>query len=63
MYIEELRELVPPPDQNSVGVCNQITLRMLYYIISSLVTLLKVTDALYKSYIVYIIYIGLVGMP
>jgi hypothetical protein len=28
-----------------VGVCNQITLLILYYIISRLVTLLKVTDA------------------
>jgi hypothetical protein len=44
MYIQELREMVSPPSQNTVGICNQITLRILYYISSRLVTLLKVTD-------------------
>ena len=44
MYSEQLREMVPPPAQNTVGVCNQITLLILYYIISRLVTLLKITD-------------------
>jgi len=37
--------MVPPPNQNTVGVCNQITLLILYIISSRLVTLLKVTDA------------------
>ena len=37
--------MVPPPSQNSVGVCNQITLLILYYISSRLVILLKITDA------------------
>ena len=37
--------MVPPPNQNTVGVCNQITLLILYYISSRLVTLLKVIDA------------------
>ena len=45
MYIQRLREIIPPPSQNIVGVCNQITLLMLYYITSRLVTLVKVTDA------------------
>jgi len=40
MYIQNLREMVPPPSQNTVGVCNQITYLILYYISSSLVALL-----------------------
>ena len=44
-YIEQLREMVPPPSQNTVGVCNQITFLILYYISSRLVTHLKVIDA------------------
>jgi hypothetical protein len=36
--------MVPPPSQNTVGVCNQTTLLILYYISSRLVILLKVTD-------------------
>jgi len=45
MYIEKLIEIVTPPTQNTVGVCNQITLLILYYISYRLVTLLKVTNA------------------
>jgi len=45
MYIPQLRELVPPPSQNTVGVCNQITLLVLYYMSSRLATRLNVTDA------------------
>jgi hypothetical protein len=45
LYIEQLRETDPPPNQNIVGVCNHITLLILYYISSSSVTLLKVIDA------------------
>jgi len=41
MYIQQLGEMVPPPRQNTVGVCNQINLLILYYISSILVTLLK----------------------
>ena len=37
--------MVPPPNQNSVGVCNQITLLILYYVICRLLTLLKAIDA------------------
>jgi len=37
--------MVPPPSQNTVGVCNQIALLILYIISSRLVTLLKVIDA------------------
>ena len=36
--------VVPPPSHNIVGVWNQITLLILYYISSRLVTILKVTD-------------------
>ena len=45
MYIQQPREITPPPSQNIVGVCNQTTLLMLYHITSRLVTLVKVTDA------------------
>jgi hypothetical protein len=45
MHIEQLREMVPPPSQNTVAVCNQFTLLILYYISSKLVILLKVSDA------------------
>jgi len=37
--------MVPPPRQNTVAVCNQITILILYYISSRLLILLKVTDA------------------
>jgi len=37
--------MVPPPGQYTVGVYNQITLLILYYINPRLVTLLKVSDA------------------
>ena len=46
MYIQQLREMIPPPTQNTVGVCNQVTLLILYYISSRLVTLLEGIDAL-----------------
>jgi hypothetical protein len=36
--------MFPPPSQNTVGVCNQITLLNIYYIISRMVTLLKAMD-------------------
>jgi hypothetical protein len=36
--------MVPPYSQNTVGICNQITLLFLYYISSRLVTFLKVID-------------------
>jgi hypothetical protein len=42
MHIQQLKKIIPPPSQNTVVVCNQITLLILYYIISRLVTLLKV---------------------
>jgi len=47
MYIEKLREMVPPPSQNTVGVCNQITLLIPYYISPRLVM------PLYKSLIIF----------
>ena len=37
--------MVPPPSHNTVGVCNRITLLILCYVSSRLVTLLKVIDA------------------
>ena len=45
MYIQQLREMIPPPVQNIVKVCNQITLLIIYYVSSRLVNFLKVTDA------------------
>jgi hypothetical protein len=45
MYIEQLREMVPPPSQNTVAVCNRIMLLIPYYISSMLVTLLKIIYA------------------
>jgi hypothetical protein len=53
--VHSLRRIVPPPSQNTVGVCNQTTLIILYYTSSRLVTLLKVIDASIKvPTIVYI---------
>jgi hypothetical protein len=44
--------MIPPPSQNTVGFCNQMTLPILYYISSTLVTLLKKSlMPLYKSLI------------
>ena len=37
--------MITPPSQDTVAVCNQITFLNLYYIISRLVTLLKVINA------------------
>ena len=45
MYIQQLGEIFPPPSQNTVGACDQITCLILYYNSSKLVALLKVTDA------------------
>jgi len=42
--IQQLREMVPPLCQNTVGVLNQITLLILYYISSRLLTLRKAID-------------------
>jgi len=44
-HIQQMGEMVPLPSQNIVGVCNQISLLLLYYISSRLVTLFKVIDA------------------
>jgi len=45
MNIQQLTARVPPLSQNTVGVCNQVTLLVFYYISSRLVTLLKVIDS------------------
>jgi hypothetical protein len=45
MYTQYLTEVIPPPGQNTVDVCNQTTLFIVYFISSWLVTLPKVTDA------------------
>jgi hypothetical protein len=37
--------MVPPPNQYTVGVCNQITFLIAYYIISRLASILKVIAA------------------
>jgi len=44
MYSGQLREIVPPLTQNTVGGCNQITLLIFYYISSRMVSLLKIID-------------------
>jgi len=44
MYSEQLREIVLPPSQNTVGGSNQITLHIFYYTGSRLVSLLKIID-------------------
>ena len=54
MYSEQLRQMVPPPNQNNVAVCNQLTLLILKYISSKLVTL-KSPMTLYKSPIFFIL--------
>jgi hypothetical protein len=45
MYIEQLKEMVPPPSQNTVAVSKENILLILYNISSRLVTLLKINDA------------------
>jgi hypothetical protein len=40
--------MIPPPNQNTVTVCKQITLLILYYISYRLVTYLKVIDSSLK---------------
>ena len=45
MYIQQLREVFPPPNQNTVTVCNQTTLLILNDIGSRVVILLKVTNS------------------
>ena len=47
--------MVPPPNQNSVGVCNQITLPIPYYISYRLGSLLKSLMILYTSLIFFFI--------
>jgi len=32
MYLQQLREMILPPFQNTLQVCNQISLLILYYI-------------------------------
>jgi len=45
MYIEQVREMVPPPTQNTVGVCNQITLYYISFRLVSLLNTLRTGDA------------------
>ena len=42
--------MVPPPTQNTMGVCNQIALLILHYTSSRLVTLLKVLQYVHSPY-------------
>jgi len=46
--------MVPPPSQNTVGVCNQITYVILHCTSSRMVTLLKVTDATIQVPIIFL---------
>ena len=41
--------MIPQPSQSTVGVCNHVTLLILYSISSRLVTLLKILDAPIKQ--------------
>jgi hypothetical protein len=50
--------MVPPPSQNIVGVCNQITLLILYIISSRPVTLIKVIDALLQVSDIFYLTVG-----
>jgi len=47
--------MVPPPNQNTVGVRNLIAILTFNYICSTLVTLLKVTDDLILSLMFFIL--------
>jgi len=58
MYIEQLREMVTPLNHNTVTVCNQITLLILYSINSRLVTLLEITDATLQVSDVFYLTVG-----
>jgi hypothetical protein len=54
MYNEQLGEMDSPPNQNTVGVCNQTTPLILYYTDSTLVTLLKINAPIQVSDIFYL---------
>jgi len=45
----------PPPSLNTVTVCNQTILLILYYISSRPITLLKVTDAPVQVYDIFVL--------
>jgi len=45
MHIQKLGEMFPPPSQNTVGVYNQTTLLIPYYISYRLTGLLKIIYA------------------
>ena len=50
MYIQKLKEMILHLAKNTVGVCNQITFLISYYISSRLVTLpIKVSDIFYLT--------------
>jgi len=57
-YIQQLREKVLPPSQNTVGVCNQITLFIPYHVSSRAVSPLKVTDAPIQVFDILILLLG-----
>jgi hypothetical protein len=54
MYNEQLGEMDSPPNQNTVGVCNQTTPLILYYTDSTVVTLLKINAPIQVSYTFYL---------
>ena len=55
IYIQDLREIFPQPGQNTVAVCNQITLLILYFISPRPVALLKILMPVYMSLIFFIL--------
>ena len=56
--------MVPTPSENTLGVCNQISLFIQYYINSRLVTVIKEIDApIQISYIFYLTISYIVKLP
>jgi len=57
MYIQYLTEVIPSYIQNIVGVCKQITILILYYVTSTLVTFLYSFIPLYTS-LMFILFVS-----
>jgi len=62
--------MFPPPNQNTLGLCNQITRLVLYYISSRLVTLpeiinvpIEVSDIFYLNISFYFINFFIADIP
>jgi hypothetical protein len=53
MYIQQLGEIFPPPSENTLEVCNQITIVIHHYVSSSRVILIKFIDVLKQIPIIF----------